>query len=223
MSNLVLRIRRRTAVDATPTWSSFELTPHSTMTVADALDTIDADVRWSDACEWPSCGVCTMLVNRRARPACGTRLADVAIRSRVVLEPLLGFPVRRDLIVDRTRMTSDVARLKAWPRADASETTAQLNQRLPFTACTRCGACIDACPESDVFVGAAAVGAQHAARLRGADPAIVETLLDPGGITNCGQSQACVEACPENIPLDEAIAKAHGDASRLWLRQLLRR
>jgi len=223
---IIIRIRRQNGDDrGSRRWESFELTRRTWLTVADALDAIDADISWASECEWPACGVCTMVINGRAQPACATRVRDVAPRGKpLVLEPLGGFPIVRDLWVDRGRMRRDATRLRAWPEPHAPGAALELSARLPFTLCTRCGACLDACPETHQaasFAGPAAFGLYHAATLHGA--AANPALLDAGGIADCGHALNCVEVCPESIPLDDALAQASQDTTRTFLASLLKR
>ena len=75
-------------------------------------------------------------------------------------------------------------------------------------------------------LGAAAIGAYHHAALHGAVSR--DGLIARGGIGSCGLALACVAACPEQIPLDDAIARAHHDGARHllatnWLSKLPRR
>jgi succinate dehydrogenase / fumarate reductase iron-sulfur subunit len=225
VSELTIRIKRQASAAAAPTWAAFSLPEDTNMTVADALDALDADVTWGSDCEWPACGVCTMLVNGRARAACTTRIADVVDAGKpLVLEPLHGFVVLRDLWVDKRRLVRGTAQLRPWSADARAEALAAAE---PFARCTDCGACIDACPEAGAdFVGAAAIGAYHHAALHGAVSR--DGLIARGGIGSCGLALACVAACPEQIPLDDAIARAHHDGARHllatnWLAKLLGR
>jgi succinate dehydrogenase / fumarate reductase iron-sulfur subunit len=219
---VTVRVRRQAGRGAASHWETFSVERVAAMTVAAALDAVAADplttdgvavapVAWASACTWPACGVCAMVINGRARIACATPVEEVAPPGKVlVLAPLAGFPVRRDLWVDRGRLRADALRMGARS-GDGGDAAAIA----PFDRCTRCGVCLDACPETRegaAFAGPYAFGAAHAARLSGGGDRAA--LLARGGIAECGHAQNCVEACPEGVPLGEAL----GESSRWALR-----
>ena len=238
---LLVRVRRQDGPDLLDTrrWETFSVERSSDQTVADVLRAIDcaprtsegrevAAVVWADHCQWPACGVCTMLINGRARPACTTTVAEASPKNRpLILEPLETFPLRRDLWVDRSRMLRDASLLRSWlPEDGAAPVGDDPDARAIFLSCTRCGACLDACPETSArssFTGPAAVGLAHAAQLARPDSRRLDALLEPGGIANCGRSGNCVDVCPEAIPLDDALAEAAHGATRRWLKTLFGR
>lgn len=189
-------------------------------TVADALHAIALDPRtidgrevspvvWASWCTHPACGVCTMRIDGRPRPACMTLLAE-ARRGRMLLEPLASFPVRRDLWVDRSRMRRDFLRLQAGagfgPLAEASR-------------CTRCGACVDACPQTGReggFLGPAAIAVAASRRLA---PPQLDALLAPEGFAACSHAGACEAVCPEAIAIEDHLGVAARAATGWWRRR----
>ncbi|MEZ4437487.1 MAG: 2Fe-2S iron-sulfur cluster-binding protein [Polyangiaceae bacterium] len=222
---VTLAIRRQPAEGGPAHWDHFELSLEGLATVADALAAINEDpktrdgrkvprVSWDDACGWPSCGVCTMGIASRARDACATALREVAVSNKpLVLTPLRGFRVVRDLVVDRARIADDLRRFEPWGDA----------KNLAFSACTRCGACIDACPSTGLgrpYVGAVVVGLSHPARDASNDATRREALVTTGGIAECGGAEACVEICPEGVPLGEALSVALAEATRHAMRTM---
>lgn len=236
---LLVRVRRQDGPSAAPRWERFRLPWTPDATIADLLHTLGASLTpqladgsattplsWPSECSWPSCGVCTVAINGRAAPACGTRVGALeATRTShtLTLAPLDAFPVIRDLVVDRSRMRRDAARAEAFTD-EAGSAPPDAAARL-FARCTRCGACLDACPEThqgSPFLGPQALGAVHATRLSRGAP-LPLPLLGAGGIADCGHAQNCVEVCPERIPLDVAIQSAARAAPRRWLATLLRR
>jgi succinate dehydrogenase / fumarate reductase iron-sulfur subunit len=83
-----------------------------------------------------------------------------------------------------------------------------------------CGCCLEACPQYSLetapadwptaFIGAAAISQ---ARLFNEHPTgnvlardRLESLMGPGGVSDCGNAQNCVQVCPKSIPLTESIA-----------------
>ena len=198
-------------------WES-RAAPVDAVTVADAL-MAHRDVAWDDRCTWPSCGTCMMVIAGRARPACSTPLREVADRKGVVrLTPLGGFQLRRDLWVERESLLEGIADLSPW--IDEPGTTPEPSGA--FSRCTRCGACLDACPEARLggwFVGAAAIALSHDARHLQRDDPRLDAVIN-GGIAECGGAHACVDVCPEGLPLDDALREASIQATRHAFRRL---
>lgn len=193
------------------------------VTVADALSA-HPDVAWDDRCTWPSCGTCTMVIAGRARPACTTPIAEVVDGKGVVtLAPLGGVPLRRDLWVDRSGLLEGIAGMAPWLDGDVA--AARREPFAAFTRCTRCGACLDACPEvraDSGFVGAAAFGLSHEARTLEPTARRLDAIID-GGIAECGGANACVDVCPESLALDEALRHASVQATRHAFARLIGR
>jgi succinate dehydrogenase / fumarate reductase, iron-sulfur subunit len=242
-----LRIRRQDgpAQPETARWEEFELELTSGMTVASALEAIRdkplavtgvevAPVAWECGCLEQACGSCAMLVNGQAVLACAVSLAELASRRRPVeLAPLRKFPVVRDLVVDRSRISKDRAAAETWIDGAAREPLPPLSpelhqERMRLAACLECGACLEACPEYGPhtdYVGASVINRVALANLHplGALSAgrRLELLMRPGGIADCGQVENCVEVCPARIPLVDSLQRvARATSSRLvkhWL------
>jgi succinate dehydrogenase / fumarate reductase iron-sulfur subunit len=243
-----LHVQRQDAADRPESRriEQFELRPAHDWTVATALERINRDLRdgsdspvepiaWTGSCATGTCGACTMLINGVVRPACSTLLRDAVRGSRpVVLAPLSKFPLVRDLLVDRSRLTDDLAALAVWPDPPrpvepgdppAAENDGLQRARLALSRCNHCGACVEACPEahpSRPFVGAAVLN-----RLRLLDlhpfpsprrATRLESALGQGGIAGCAGAQNCAEVCPAAIPLDESLPALNRRSLRLLLR-----
>jgi succinate dehydrogenase / fumarate reductase iron-sulfur subunit len=204
------------------------------MTIAEALDTIAlrphttrgdrvAPIVYTSGCAPLACGACTILASGRPSAACTTLVSEVAPkRGALVLEPQAKLGVVRDLLVDDTNVRTRIARLGAsvpdasgLPNAAAALAFADPDLAFALSRCTRCGACIQACPETRAaggFVGAAAVAASRLVDLHGSGARARDrrhaALSEPGGIHECGQAQNCLEVCPEGLPLDDVLALA---------------
>jgi succinate dehydrogenase / fumarate reductase, iron-sulfur subunit len=64
-------------------------------------ETFDSSLAFHDSCRIGKCTVCHCKVNGKTRLSCTT----VTDGNDLVLEPLPGYPVVRDLVVDRTQET----------------------------------------------------------------------------------------------------------------------
>ena len=175
------------------------------------------------------CGACTMLVQGRVRLACTTSLASVADkRGAVRLAPLNKFPLIRDLVVDRSRISDGPRRLHLFEPSTASSSAGGASQSADQAAllarldgCIQCGACLEACPQygdHSEFVGAHALHQLSVQNRKvGSEPGMatrLEAAMAPGGIQSCGQAQNCVEVCPVELPLADSLQSVARQTTR---------
>lgn len=245
MKTVHLKIKRQPTPESAPYWEEFEVAYRPGMNVIIALMDIQknpvtkegkktAPVVWDCNCLEEVCGACTMLVNGRVRQSC-TALVD-QLEQPIQLEPMMKFPVVRDLRVDRQRMFDALKRVKAWipidgtyqlgPGPKMSPQDQQIGYKL--SECMTCGCCLEVCPQyndrSD-FIGAAALSQVRLFNLHptGAlqKESRLEAIMGEGGIEDCGNAQNCVEACPKEIPLTTSIAELNRDTTVYGLKKLL--
>lgn len=110
------------ATDEKPYYQTFEVpTPEqkdlicasefSRFTVSDALEYIyenlDSSLAFYYTCRYGSCRGCECIVNGKARIACHTPLDN---SGEIVVEPLPGYEVIRDLIVDTSKIPKEKQR-----------------------------------------------------------------------------------------------------------------
>lgn len=152
------------------------------------------------------------------------------------IAPMTKFPVMRDLMVDRRRMFDALRQVRAWIPVDTYGAIgegpivapADAERRYELSRCMTCGCCLEVCPQVNdrsEFVGPQAIAQAALFNLhptgRMTAAARLESLMGPGGITDCGNAQNCVKACPKEVPLTWAIGKIGRDttlhAVRRWL------
>jgi succinate dehydrogenase / fumarate reductase, iron-sulfur subunit len=191
-------------------------------------------VCYESGCLEEVCGSCTMVINGKVQQAC-TALVD-NLGDHITLEPMSKFPVRRDLIVDRSKMFENLKKVKAWIEVDGIYDLGEGPKVSPeiqeenyiLSRCMTCGCCLEACPQwtnDNAFVGAQVISQ---AVLFNSHPngqnikdERTQALID-NGLNNCGNAQACVVACPKEIPLTDSIARANGMATVHSVKKLLR-
>jgi len=137
--------------------------PAMVLDVLLALQRTDASIAFRYSCRVAMCGTCAIRVDGRPVLACRTPVTDGGL----LLEPLAGLPVVRDLIVDMTPFWTAWRSVEPWftPPADgeARVLAAGDPSREAVEAgldCISCGACWTACDlagTDHAFVGPAAL------------------------------------------------------------------
>jgi succinate dehydrogenase iron-sulfur subunit len=232
-----VRVRRQESPGASARWEQFAVPRRPEMNVHMLLleiqerpVTVDGaattPVAWEANCLEEVCGACTMVINGRVRQACAA-LVD-SLERPIRIEPLSKFPVVRDLVVDRSRMFEELKRARAWIPIDGthalgpgpSYSAGEQERAYKLTTCMTCGCCVDACPQygpGSAFVGPAVISQVrrfdlHPTGKRNRAERL-ETVMGPGGITDCGSAQLCEAVCPKGIPLLESIASVARDTT----------
>lgn len=225
---VVFRIRRRDRQDSAPYWEEFAIPHRPNLNVISALmeirkNPVTRDGKqttppvWDMNCLEQVCGICTMVINGKARQSCSA-LVD-QLEQPITLEPMRKFPNVRDLVVDRSEMFDHLKRIKAWIEIDGSHDLgpgprmdqADVMERYSYSRCMTCGCCLEACPQygDGNYIGPQAIAQvryqnMHPSGKMTRDERL-EALMGDDGITNCGNSQNCVRVCPMSIPLTKAI------------------
>lgn len=229
-----LKIKRQENPLTQPYWEEFVIPYKPGLNVISCLMEIQRNpvnslgeqtkpVIWDCNCLEEVCGACTMIINRAPRMACSTLIKN--LKQPIVLEPLKKFPVIRDLMVNRKVMFENLRKVKSWINIDGthnigpgprvSEKTRTWAYEL--SRCMTCGCCMEACPQvnsKSEFIGPATIAQ---VRLMNAHPTGVfnaeerlESLMGPGGASECGNAQNCERVCPKGLPLLDSI----GDINR---------
>jgi succinate dehydrogenase / fumarate reductase iron-sulfur subunit len=245
MTRVVLRIKRQDGPTAPSRWEEFHLSYKPRMNVISALMdirrnpvTVDGKkttpIFWDCNCLEEVCGACSMSINGKVRQACSA-LIDQLVQP-IVLEPMIKFPLVRDLMVDRRRMFEALKRVRAWIPLDGTYNLGSGPRVDPETGavayslsrCMTCGCCLEVCPQVtpiSAFMGAAAISQ---VRLFNMHPIgrmnareRLDALMGEGGLADCANAQNCVHACPKEIPLTESIAAMGREMTRHMLKRLL--
>jgi succinate dehydrogenase / fumarate reductase, iron-sulfur subunit len=208
-------------VDKDPYMQDYDiaLTPDTRM-LLDALiqiKALDDSLSMRKSCREGVCGSDAMNINGKNGLACMTPLEG--IKQPVVLRPLPGLPVVRDLVVDMEQFFAHYNSIKPYlinndpppttERLQSPEDRAKLDG---LYECILCGACTAACPSfwwnPDKFVGPA--GLMQAYRFISdsrdqAQEERLENLEDPYRLYRCHNIMNCVDVCPKGLNPSKAI------------------
>lgn len=185
----------------------------------EALKDQHPDLGFRRSCGEGVCGSDAMSINGKNGLACITPLHELP--DRVVLRPLPGFPVIRDLVVDMEQFYQQLYKIKPYltndepvpekERLQSPEDRAKLDG---LYECILCGCCSGACPSywwnPDKFVGPAGLLASYrfVADSRSTDQGErLEDLKDPYSAFRCRTIMNCTTVCPKGLNPSEAIRK----------------
>src|SRR5436305_10461191 len=126
---VVLRIRRRERQDADAYWEEFAIPYRANLNIISCLmeirkNPVTRDGKrvtppvWEINCLEQVCGICTMVINGRARQSCSALVDN--LEQPIKLEPMSKFPNIRDLVVDRAQMFDHLRRVHGWIELDGT-------------------------------------------------------------------------------------------------------
>jgi succinate dehydrogenase / fumarate reductase, iron-sulfur subunit len=178
----------------------------------------DPTLSFRRSCREGVCGSDGMNINGSNALACVTSLSKLKTMS-IVVRPLTGFPVVRDLIVDMTAFYEQYDRIKPYLQNDtfppARERLQSPEDRAKLDGlyeCILCACCTSSCPSfwwnPDKFVGPA--GLLQARRFLAdtrdtATTSRLEDLQDPFSVFRCRSIMNCASVCPKGLNPTEAI------------------
>ncbi|GIL08619.1 MAG: succinate dehydrogenase iron-sulfur subunit [Chloroflexota bacterium] len=226
--DVTFRIRRYNPEHPTnkqPYWQEFTLTDVAeTDRVLEMLHRIkweqDGTLSFRRSCSSGICGSDAMRINGRNALACKLLVRDVG--ARIQVEPILGLPVLKDLIVDMEPFFAQYRAILPYlindnpVPADGRERLQSPEDRAIYddtTNCILCACCTTSCPSywaNDQYVGPAAIVQAHRFIFDSRDQATEERLdvmADPNGVWRCRTIYNCTPACPRGIEVTRAIGE----------------
>ena len=183
------------------------------------LKAIDPSLSFRRSCREGICGSDAMNINGKNGLACLTSMR--VLPSTVVLKPLPGLPVIRDLIVDMTGFFKQYHSIKPYLINDAPPSdrerlqSPQARDELNgLYECILCGCCSSACPSywwnPDKYVGPAGLLQAYRFLVDSRDQATSErldNLQDPYRLFRCRSILNCADVCPKGLNPASAIGK----------------
>ena len=167
-----------------------------------------------------------MNVNGKNRLACVTNMRSLG--STVVLKPLPGLPVVRDLIVDMSDFFRQYHSIKPWlvneeqpPERERLQSPIEREELDGLYECILCACCSSACPSfwwnPDKYVGPAGLLQAYRFIVDSRDQATaarLDDLEDPYRLFRCRSILNCVDVCPKGLNPAGAISQIRGMLAR---------
>lgn len=177
----------------------------------------DDTLTFRRSCGEGVCGSDGMNINGRNGLACITPIS--ALKQPIVIRPLPGFPVIRDLVVDMTQFYAQYEKIKPYlqnknpvPAKERIQSPKEREKLDGLYECILCACCSSSCPSfwwnPEEFIGPA--GLLQAYRFI-ADSRDTETearlndLQDPYRVFRCRTIMNCVDVCPKGLNPTKAI------------------
>jgi succinate dehydrogenase / fumarate reductase iron-sulfur subunit len=190
--------------------------------VLDVLNLIkegDPSMAYRRSCREGVCGSDGMNMNGKNGLACITPVSDVAKNNKIVLRPLPGLPVIRDLVVDMNLFYRQYEKVTPYlindtpaPGIERLQTPEDREKLDGLYECILCACCSTACPSfwwnPDKFIGPAGLLQAYRFLADSRDTAQAERLAnldDPFSVFRCRGIMNCVSVCPKGLNPTRAI------------------
>lgn len=209
--------------DKAPHMQTYEVdTQGKDLMVLDVLEQIksqDASLAYRRSCREGVCGSDGMNINGKNGLACIMPLSECVKNNKLVLRPLPGLPVIRDLVIDMTQFYDQYKKVQPYLQND---TPAPAIERLQspeerekldgLYECILCACCSTSCPSfwwnPDKFIGPAGLLQAYRFLADSRDNATEDRLSkldDPFSVFRCHGIQNCVAVCPKGLNPTRAI------------------
>jgi len=191
--------------------------------VLDVLEMIkadhDASVTYRRSCREGVCGSDGVNINGKNGLACITPLSEAVKKNKLVIRPLPGLPVVRDLVVDMSLFYAQYEKIEPYlqnsapaPAIERLQTPEDRAKLDGLYECILCACCSTSCPSfwwnPDRFIGPAGLLQAYRFLADSRDQATDERLAkldDPFSVFRCHGIQNCVNVCPKGLNPTRAI------------------
>ena len=210
-------------LDAKPYMQDYAIdigaTDHMLLDVLIRLKQQDNTLTLRKSCREGVCGSDAMNINGRNGLACVTRLKD--LKQPIVIRPLPGFPIIRDLVVDMTNFFKQYHSVSPYlinteqpPEKERIQSPAERDKLNGAYECILCACCSSQCPSywwnPEKFVGPAGLIQAYRFIADSRDRATAQRLDDLTGayrLFRCRTIMNCAEVCPKGLEPSHAIEK----------------
>ncbi|WP_374564894.1 succinate dehydrogenase iron-sulfur subunit [Ideonella sp.] len=209
--------------DAGPRMQTYELEidpgDRMLLDVLVRLKAIDPTLSFRRSCREGVCGSDAMNINGKNGLACVTNMRSLP--NTVVLKPLPGLPVIRDLFVDMSGFFKQYHSIRPWlvndyppPDKERLQSPDARDELNGLYECILCACCSSACPSywwnPDKYVGPAGLLQAYRFLVDSRDQASgerLDNLQDPYRLFRCRTILNCTDVCPKGLNPALAIGK----------------
>ena len=187
--------------------------------VLEKLKVIDPTLVFRRSCREGVCGSDGVNISGKNGLACITPLSEAVRDNKLVIRPLPGLPVVRDLVIDMTQFYTQYEKIKPYmmndsvppekERLQSQEDRAKLDG---LYECILCACCSTACPSfwwnPDKFIGPSGLLQAYRFLADSRDTGTKESLTDlqdPFSVFRCHGIMNCVQVCPKGLNPTKAI------------------
>ncbi|MDH2435870.1 succinate dehydrogenase iron-sulfur subunit [Pokkaliibacter sp. MBI-7] len=181
----------------------------------------DSSLVFRRSCREGVCGSDGMNINGKNGLACIKPLSECVENNRLVLRPLPGLPVIRDLVVDMTQFYRQYEKIKPFlindtpaPAIERLQSPEEREKLDGLYECILCACCSTACPSfwwnPDKFIGPSGLLQAYRFLADSRDTATRQRLAeldDPFSVFRCHGIMNCVNVCPKGLNPTKAIGK----------------
>lgn len=209
--------------DSEPYMKSYEVdTQGKDLMVLDVLELLkaqDPSLAFRRSCREGVCGSDGMNINGKNGLACIKALSECVKNNTLVLRPLPGLPVIRDLVIDMSQFYAQYKKVDPYLQNDTPAPAIERLQSPEDRAkldglyeCILCACCSTSCPSfwwnPDKFIGPAGLLQAYRFLADSRDTATEQRLSnldDPFSVFRCHGIQNCVSVCPKGLNPTRAI------------------
>ena len=187
--------------------------------VLEKLKVIDPTLVFRRSCREGVCGSDGVNISGKNGLACITPLSEAVRDNKLVIRPLPGLPVVRDLVIDMTQFYAQYEKIKPYMMNDSAPPEKERLQSQEDRAkldglyeCILCACCSTACPSfwwnPDKFIGPSGLLQAYRFLADSRDTGTKERLTDlqdPFSVFRCHGIMNCVQVCPKGLNPTKAI------------------
>lgn len=205
--------------------SAYKVPVRKGTTLLEALtyvkDNLDETLSFRSSCRMGICGSCGVMVNGIPMLACYTQVLHLNSDS-LVIEPLQGMPIIRDLVVDLEPFFAEYKKIapvlvkpeEAMRKAEEfTQSHAELKKYWDLSLCIKCSICYSACPAAidERFLGPSTYATNYRfiedSRDEGQDKRLKAMT---GNLWLCTSCNSCTKFCPKLVDSSSSIVAERG-------------